>query len=457
MKKRMKLFQRLFMPVLVLTLVLAGMFFQKAQPLEAAEPDYAATETERADEPEDNKTVKAPGKPDSLEITWKGGKEVDIAWEEASDATRYLVYRSFTSSSSGFNEIAEVEETSYTDEAASVGKTAYYKVIPYNDSVEGISSDVKSVYIVKAPAKVKATVSKNTVTVSFKASEKASGYEIWCKTGKNGDYKKAATLKSGKSVKKKFKNVKPGVYYYKVRAYRKNGSEKVYTDFGKTAKAKLAGSTIENTKSQLTIEADVKLTGTGTGYHAKLVMATPSSAVSFGIQYDAHAVAPYTGKAMALIENVASNDPGGQRYTRPGNKSLKLNKTYHLMMTVDKKGNGNVYLDYKKIGSFSQPNIAKEPCYLRIEAAARLNGDSVKATFSNIKCKWNGKYDSSKVLGKSLQWVDGKVFNHNAGLNYKYNKKSKNIQIFGTARGINGDWDSDYENVQYILQFQGPY
>ena len=45
-----------------------------------------------------------------------------------------------------------------------------------------------------------------------------------------------------------------------------------------------------------------------------------------------------TGKTMALIENVASNNPGGQRYTRPGNKALKRGKTYHLMMTVDKKG-----------------------------------------------------------------------------------------------------------------------
>lgn len=454
MKKRSLSAQRLVTPVFVLALVLAGMFFQKTQTLEAAELDGTATETVKADVPEDNETAQTPGKPESLEVTWKGGKEVELAWEEASDATKYLVYRSFTSNSTGFAEIAEAEETSYTDGEASPGKTAYYKVVAYNDDVEGASSDVKSVYIVKAPAKVKAKVSKNTVTVSFKSSAKASGYEIWYREGTKGGFKKAAVLKSGKTVKKKFKSMKPGTYYYKVKAYGKSGGEKVYTDYGKTVKAKIAGSTIENTKSQLTIEADVKLTGKGSGYHAKIVMATPSSAVSFGIQYDEHATPPYTGKAMALIENVASNDPGGQRYTRPGNKSLKLNKTYHLMMTVNKQGNGDVYLDYKKIGSFSQPNIAKEPCYLRIEACARLNGDSVKATFSNIKCKWNGKYDSSKVLGKSLQWVE---FKQNQGLKYKYNKKSNNIVISGTVQGAHGDWDVDYNGVQDILQFQGPY
>lgn len=187
-------------------------------------------------------------------------------------------------------------------------------------------------------------------------------------------------------------------------------------------------------------------------------MATPTSAVSFGIQYDQHAVAPYTGKAMALIENIDSNNPGGQRYTRPGNKSLKLNKTYHYMMTLDDNGNGDVYLDYQKIGSFSQPNLVKENCYLRIEACARLDGDTVKATFSNIKCKWQGKYDSHHVLGNpSLTWTE---FKQNDGLNYTYNRgKNPNIQIFGTVQGLGPgkDWDNDYNHVQDILQFQGPY
>ena len=400
-----------------------------------------------------NGLVRIPGRPESVKAVWKGKKKVDITWKKASNATKYLVYRSVKSSSAGFKKIAEVKKTSYTDKSASAGKTAYYKVIAYNGSVKGASSKVSGAYLVKAPSGVKAAASKNTITVSFKKSAKASGYEIWYKTTKKGAYKKAAALNSGKSVKKKFKNMKGGTYFYKVRAYKKSGGKKVYTDFGKEVKVKVQlGSTIENTKSHLTIEADVKLTGSGTGCHAKLVMVTPTSAVSFGIQYDQHAEAPYTGKAMALIENISSNNAGGQKYTRPGNKSLKLNKTYHLMMTVDKNGNGDVYLDYKKIGSFSQPNL-KGNVYLRIEAAARLNGDSVDATFSNIKCKWNGKYDPNQVLGKSLTWTE---FPGNAGMKYKYNK-GKNIQIFGTLSGVNGDWDSDYENVQDVLQFQGPY
>ena len=73
---------------------------------------------------------------------------------------------------------------------------------------------------------------------------------------------------------------------------------------------------------------------------------------------------------MALIENVAHNNAGGQQYTRPGNKSLKLGKTYHLMLTIDKNGRGSVYLDYKKIGSFSNSGLARQQLYLRVEGSA---------------------------------------------------------------------------------------
>ncbi len=65
---------------------------------------------------------------------------------------------------------------------------------------------------------------------------------------------------------------------------------------------------------EYTIETDMVLSGSGSGYHAKLVACTATSAVSFGIQYDKHARAPYTGKAWFMIENVAHNGAGGQNY-----------------------------------------------------------------------------------------------------------------------------------------------
>ena len=286
------------------------------------------------------------------------------------------------------------------------------------------------------------SMSPEQIKVSCKKSSGTSGYEIQYSVNKS--FKNALTKKT-KSVSASLPDVIPGKkYYVRMRGYYKYKGMENYSDWSKVLSVTVKkGSTIMNTKSQAAIETDVRLSGSGSGYHAKLVMCTPTSAVSYGIQYDAHAAAPYTGKAMAMIENVSSNGAGGQQYSRPGNKSLQLGKKYHLMMTVDQSGHGKVYLDYKKIGSFYQPNLSGEIA-LRIEASARLNGDKVNASFSNVKCKWNGNYDSLR----RLEWTE---FRQNSGL--KYTNKNNSFKLSGTVKGIAGDWDSDYNSVSEILQF----
>lgn len=288
------------------------------------------------------------------------------------------------------------------------------------------------------PASIKVTYKKNT---------KVAGYEIQYGTKKNFKNAKSVTAKkSSKSTE--LTDLIPGKkYYIRMRSYVKQNGKKVFSDWSDAKSLKLKKvSTIANTKSHATIEADVTLTGSGTGYHAKLVICTATSAVSYGIQYDACAVAPYTGKAMALIENVAHNNAGGQTYTRPGNKELKLGKTYHMMMTIDKKGNGNVYLDYKKIGSFKNSGLANQYLYLRVEGSARLNGDHVKAVFKNVKCKNGGTYYPDKVWGM-----------HEFKTNNTLKNKVKNgtITISGYISGLpaGGDWDNQYGSVSDIIQF----
>lgn len=293
------------------------------------------------------------------------------------------------------------------------------------------------------------TATPITIKANYKKDSRAAGYEIQYSTKQNFKAAQSVVAKKGSSSKE-ITNIIPGkTYYVRMRSFYKNAGVNSYSDWTKAKKIKLKKvSTISNTKSEATIEADVTLTGSGTGYHGKLVICTPTSAVSFGIQYDAYASAPYTGKAMALIENVASNNPGGQTYTRPGNKSLKLGKSYHMMMTIDKKGNGSVYLDYKKIGSFKNAGLANQPLYLRVEGSARLNGDSVKATFKNIKCKNGGKYDPNRI------WTTYE-FKTNKTISSKV-KSDGTITISGHVSGLpsGGDWDNQYESVSNIRQFQ---
>lgn len=205
---------------------------------------------------------------------------------------------------------------------------------------------------------------------------------------------------------------------------------------------------IVNTASQYSIEADVKLTGTGTGYHAKILACTQTSAVSFGIQYDRWGVAPYTNSTTFLIENVANNDAGGQIYTRTGFASL--NTTYKLMMTVQKNGQVDVYVNGLKAGSVVNKNLANQQVYLRVEASGRKNGDSVNAVFKNIKLKGSGSYDANKTWGTYIFDT-----NMNVKSNVQNFAANKGITISGTVTGLTADqdWDSAYDKVSGITQF----
>lgn len=306
----------------------------------------------------------------------------------------------------------------------------------------------------KLPApKLKKAVSKTSsyVNVTFGKVSDASGYKIEYSTNKKFKKNVSTVTADKKDTSARLLEVIPNkTYYIRMQSFkRKGGVEKWNSDWSKTLSVKVKdGRTLMNTKASYGIEADVKLNGSGSGYHAKLVVGTPTSAVSFGMQYDVGAANPYGSRNMLLIENVASNAPGDQQYVRPGNIELQRGKFYHLMITVDKKGGGDVYLDGRNIGSFSQPNLTKGMIHLWIEASGRLNGDGVTAEFANVKCK--SPYGVSVISNTA----DYKTWRHdktNMGLTCKYDKKTNTVRMSGNIKNLSGDWDSAYNGVSYRL------
>lgn len=319
----------------------------------------------------------------------------------------------------------------------------------------------------KAPTIKKVTSRPSEITVKFSKNTKASGYEImYSDTKKFTEYTKkgvkrtfTTTVTDKNATSAQLLRVVPNTkYYVQMRSYKKSGGKKIYSDWSKVSEHKVKnGKTLTNTLKKnsiksVGIEADVVLDGNGTGYHAKLVMGNGAAAVSFGIQYDTCAAAPYTGRSVALIENISSNASGGQSYIRPGNKDLARKKTYHLMMIARGNGNYDVYVDYKKIGSCYNANV-KNPEWFRIEAAGRLNGDKVNVSFKNVKCgtmAWATKIEGLGVLGDGLKY---QTKQSNPGVKSTYDKKTNTIKFKGTIRNMNGDWDVDYERASGIIQF----
>lgn len=314
----------------------------------------------------------------------------------------------------------------------------------------------------KAPRLSKVVRVNKSVKITWKKSKGASGYYVMRKT-ENSSWKKIKTVKGGSKTSYTDKKVKSGTtYYYTVKAYKgkkvssynKKGLKIVYkvptttkpdTAGGNTT---ATGSTVANTASEYTIETDMVLSGSGSGYHAKLVACTATSAVSFGIQYDKHARDPYTGKAWFMIENVAHNGAGGQNYIWV--QEAARDKTYHVMLTVKKDGTCSCYINGKLAKTVKNSSLANTTVYLRVEGSARLNGDSVNATFSNIELKADGKYYADKIWGTH-------DFTTNKGIKADASgyAASKRVTIKGKVKGLASgqDWDSAYEQVSGIIQF----
>lgn len=208
--------------------------------------------------------------------------------------------------------------------------------------------------------------------------------------------------------------------------------------------------TVENVPSRYAIEADVKLLGDGVGSHAKLVLVSPKSGVSFGIQYDKGARAPYTGRAMLIMENIKSNDPGGQKYYWPNDIEVDLGKYYHLMLALDENGRADVYLDHKKVATYNNKMLKNDGGDLeirpRVEASAKYNGDVVDAAFKNIEIKDDeitvvDIFDAYRI--DTCKDIKSRI------------TSTGNVSIYGKLSGLTEeqDWDSAYEAVSGIVQF----
>ena len=228
-----------------------------------------------------------------------------------------------------------------------------------------------------------------------------------------------------------------------------------------------------NTKDFYAIQSEVTLSGAGTGYHAKLAYVTNGSAISYGIQHDEFASAPYTGVDALMVENVFNNNAGGQSYDWLA--TLNPGQTYTLMLTLTKSGRATVYLDGKALKSYQNDGLKTNNStdlnqYManplpRVEGAGRMNGDVVDARFNNISIKEgsyvNGvKYEptNSGALvadpDKKYEFFLPNAIKANPTMNANI-KSKKSVQIGGSISGLpeGKDWDSAYEDVSGIVQW----
>lgn len=152
----------------------------------------------------------------------------------------------YTDNGSNGNENTEVMTQATTSQATNTQSVIKVQVSPASTATEeidtGISQNSKTTNKanITAPAKVNGvTLSRagsGKLNLSFKKVKKAKGYQISYGINKNFSKEKKFTTKKNKYTFKKLKKGK--TYYVRVRAYKINGSKKVYGKWSVVKKIK---------------------------------------------------------------------------------------------------------------------------------------------------------------------------------------------------------------------------
>jgi len=196
----------------------------------------------------------------------------------------------------------------------------------------------------------------------------------------------------------------------------------------------------------LSIQTDLTLTGSGSGWHGKLVIQDGNAAVSFGIQHQARSTwGPCNGKDCLVFESV-SNSPSYHDYEAPGTVAVTPGAHTIRLDWYQAQGIAKGYCDGVFIGQ-----VAVQPMSGQIvmseEAVPALAGDYVDANFANIK------YNPITALGtyhtdsNTYAWA-GTVGCWPGGTNYgtfTCTQTASGFHLYGTATfaGCSGNnWDS---------------
>ena len=245
--------------------------------------------------------TKKPATP-KLEKVTSSYNAISFKWTAVSSVDGYQVFRKVNSGK--WKSVKTTTGLVYKDKDTKAGYKYCYTVKAYKliDGKKVYSGYDKKGLSGKLNTTVSLKTKNNTVSVSWKKTNGASGYYIYRATSKKGKYSKIKTITSGKTLKYTDKKVKKGkTYYYKVVPFRKIS--------GKAVKG--ASSAV---KSIAFKKKDAKPTG------------SQSSAWK------------YPEAAQKLIDYLIKN---GQEWTDSSNGT-------NYMIISPKVGNGSVTLQYQK-------------------------------------------------------------------------------------------------------------
>lgn len=184
------------------------------------------------------KTSTAPLKVTGLKASSITSNSVKLSWKAATGATSYII--AYSTDKKTWKTVT-TKKTAYVLSSLASNKKYYFKVCAVKGAAKSsFSSVITATTNIGAPSGLKASATKNSLKLTWKAVSGAQGYEIYRLEGKT--YKKIGTVKKGSTVSFTDKGLKRNTSYsYKIRAYKVVSKKNVYSPYSSvlTAKTKI--------------------------------------------------------------------------------------------------------------------------------------------------------------------------------------------------------------------------
>lgn len=171
------------------------------------------------------------------------GSSAKVTWAALSNADGYEVWRS-TRDNAHYEFLRSTGGSAVQDRDLKDGMIYYYKIRAYKNTekevIYGTFSDELSVRVIATPEITLAEqIGSGVNEVMWNSISSADGYEVWSSTEADGTYE---LVNNAPVASAKIYNLEEGVtYFYRVRAYYENGSDKVYSNFSKIKCIKVMG------------------------------------------------------------------------------------------------------------------------------------------------------------------------------------------------------------------------
>ena len=352
---------------------------------------------------------------------------IKLAWNKV-DCDGYEITR-YSTGSKKYVKIADInnaDTTTYTDSGRTSGCYYKYKIRAYK-VVDGVKVYSEESNIVKATAKPQApalkagTIDSDSISMSWNAIGRASGYEVYRKDANSEDYKLVKDLNATTYTDKGL--AKGTEYSYKVKSYRVVDGVKVYSGDSNSISAKIKDSfklNLEKT-TRNSVEFSWDKVKDATGYEIlRYSTASKKYAVIDDIDFDklsdedreaSEEAEVYSyldqGKTSATIYNYKV-----KAYNKVDGKKVYLKESEKLKATTTPlTPNVTVKSSSKKTARLSWTNCSTRATGYKVYMATSKNGTYklVKTTTAKSFTKYyltSGKTYYFKV--RAYRTVDGK-------------------------------------------------